>query len=180
MQTHTSNVTILFLILAQIWNPLGNITYWLAGSTVALPWTITYRKFDIVSSTLSFTKYGSKSSTTLARSFRGENLVSINSSYNIEGQAKLVFQNGNRGHNGTYSLDVSLKDGARGTKTVTSKISVIILGKTEKLYTLRFLEKWENAYANFNLKKVCLDISQKNETEGMRGIIFKASNTVNR
>ena len=101
MQTHTSNVTILFLILAQIWNPLGNITYWLAGSTVALPWTITYRKFDIVSSTLSFTKYGSKSSTTLARSFRGENLVSINSSYNIEGQAKLVFQNGNRGHNGT-------------------------------------------------------------------------------
>ena len=136
--TSNLHVTILFLILAQIWNPLGTITYWLAGSTVALPWTITYRKFDIVSSTLSFTKYGSKSSTTLARSFRGENLVSINSSYNIEGQAKLVFKNANRGHNGTYSLDVSLKDGVRGTKTVTFKISVIILGKTVKLNTLRY------------------------------------------
>ena len=88
-----------------------------------------------MSSTLSFTKYGSKSSTTLARSFLGENLVSINSSNNIEGQAKLVFKNANRGHNGTYSLDVSLKDGARGTKTVTSKISVIILGRKLKFCT---------------------------------------------
>ena len=61
-----------------LWNPLGNITYWLAGSTVALLWTITYPKVYIVSSTLSFTKYGLKSSTTLARSSRCENLVSIN------------------------------------------------------------------------------------------------------
>ena len=133
------HATIFLLILAQIWNPLGNITYWLAGSTVALPWTIIYRKVDIVSSTLSFTKYGSNSSTILARSSRGENLVSINSLNNIEGQAKLVFQNANLGHNGTYSLDVSLQDGARGTRTVTSKISVIILGKKLKFYIIIYI-----------------------------------------
>ena len=133
VHTHIFNVIIFFIIVDQIWNPLGDITYWFAGSTVALPWTIIYRKVDIVSSTLSFTKYGSKSSTILARSFRGENLVSMNSSYNIEGQAKLVFQNANLGHNGTYSLDISLKDGVRGTKTVTSNISVITSGKKLKL-----------------------------------------------
>ena len=44
----------------------------------------------------------------------------------------MVFQNANRGHNGTYSLHVSLMHGARGAKTVTSNISVIILGKELK------------------------------------------------
>ena len=128
-----------FIFLAQIRNPLGSITYWLSGSTVRLPWswTVLY-KDDIAAARLSFTKYGSSSSTTLARSIRGENLTSLNSSsYNIEGQAKLVFQNANLGQNGTYWLHLSLKNGTGGAKIVTSNISVIILGKMVKCYTLK-------------------------------------------
>ena len=117
-----------FYILAQIWNPLGNITYWLAGSTVALSWTIIYRKEDIVFSTLSFTKFGSDRPTILARSRFGANFRSLNSSYNVDGQAKLAFENARLGHNGTYSLDLMLQDGD-GFMKVTSNIAVIILGK---------------------------------------------------
>ena len=84
---------------------------------------------DIVCSTLSFTKFGSDRAIILARSRLGANFTSLNSSYHIQGQGKLILQNAKLGHNGTYSLDVILQDGDNGFMNVTSNIAVIILGK---------------------------------------------------
>ena len=84
---------------------------------------------DIVCSTLSFTKFGSDRPTILARSRLGANFTSLNSSYHIQGQGKLILQNAKLGHNGTYSLELMLQGGDEGGKKVTSNVSVIILGK---------------------------------------------------
>ena len=102
-------LTLSLLFLAQISFPLDNITYWSPGSLVKLPWTYNFPKTQIIVVEISFTETGSSTGVTLAEGFSGANATSKDpSKFTIEGQATLVFNNANLGHNGTYALGVTL------------------------------------------------------------------------
>ena len=90
-------LTLSLLFLAQISFLLDNVTYWLPGSLVKLPWTYNFN--DILVLEVSFT---------------------------IEGQATLVFKNANLGHDGTYSLVITLRGGVPQQRF---DVKVLILGE---------------------------------------------------
>ena len=115
-----------FYFLAQISFPLGGVTYWQRGSLAKLPWTYNIPTANILVVEISFMKSGSKITKTLADGFRGASPKTLHPrNFTIEGQSTLAFKNASLGHNGTYSLVVSL----RGATLQKSEVLVVILGE---------------------------------------------------
>ena len=118
-------LTLSFIFLAQISFPLDNVTYWLPGSLVKLPWRYNFPGILVVE--VSFIKPGSRNGVTLAEGFNGANATCKDpSKFTIEGQATLVFKNANLGHNGTYALVITLRGGVPQQR---SDVKVVILGE---------------------------------------------------
>ena len=119
-------------VLAKISFPHDNVTYWSSGSVVKLPWTYKFPKAQIFRVDIAFFKSGSSTCVTLAEGAFGANATSKDpSKFTIEGQATLVFKNANLGHNGTYVLSVTPKDGAG--QPIKSEVKVVILGEKRLL-----------------------------------------------
>ena len=92
---------------------------------VKLPWIFNFQKSKIFAVEISFTETGSSTGVTLAEGFSGANATSKDpSKFTIEGQATLAFKNANRGHDGTYSLVITLRDGVPQQR---SDVKVVIL-----------------------------------------------------
>ena len=127
------------LFLAQISLALDNVTYWSPGSLVKLPWTYSFTKSQILVVEISFTETGSSTGVTLAEGFSGTKPTSKDPSrFSIEGQATLVFTNANLGHNGTYSLVITLR-GSAGQQS--SEVKVVILGEKNVTHFITYTIK---------------------------------------
>ena len=151
-------LTLSLLFLARISFPLDNVTYWSPGSLVKLPWTYNFPKTQIIVVEISFTETGSSTGVTLAEGFSGANATSKDpSKFTIEGQATLVFKNANLGHNGTYSLVVTLSGNA-GQQS--SDVKVVILGEKNVTnfitYTVKLIYNCCNSKKNLHGQSCCM------------------------
>ena len=113
--------------------------YWSPGSLVKLPWTYNFPKTQIFAVEISFTETGSSTGVTLAEGFSGTKPTSKDPSrFSIEGQATLVFTNANLGHNGTYSLVITLRSGVLQQR---SNVKVVILGEKNLTHFITYAFK---------------------------------------
>ena len=118
-----------FLLLAQIWFPDDDTTYWPHGSLVKLPWEIKFPWSEIAFVEWLFTGSGSTQINTLAVQSLGALVpVILDPQFWIIDGATLAFQNASRTNNGTYTLKITLMDIA-GVNKISSSVLVIILGK---------------------------------------------------
>ena len=132
-------LTLSLLFLARISFHLDNVTYWSQGSLVKLPWTYNFPKTQIFGVEISFTETGSSTGVTLAEGAFGANPTSKDPSrFSIEGQATLVFTNANLGHNGTYSLVITLRSGVLQQR---SNVKVVILGEKNLTHFITYAFK---------------------------------------